>query len=96
MEKIEDKIDSIVSKLQKVLENNKSLQKEIASMKTKLDSETTKNNDLQNKLKQLEQKLKEGNAGAEIGISDKERVHIKRKIKDYITDIDGFLDKLAV
>lgn len=96
MEKIEDKIDSIVSKLQKVLENNKSLQKEITVFKTKLDTETSKNNDLQNKLKQLEQKLKEGNAGAESGISDKERVHIKRKIKDYINDIDGFLGKLAV
>ena len=64
MEKVDNKIDNIIAKLQQVLEKNNTLKKEVGSVKTK-----------------------------STGLTEKERVDIKKKIKSYIADIDGFLTK---
>ena len=52
-----------------------------------------KNNELEKKITKFENQLKEGNSNLVSGLTEKERVDIKKKIKSYIADIDGFLTK---
>ena len=65
----------------------------MGSVKTKSTELEIKNNELEKKITKFENQLKEGNSNLVSGLTEKERVDIKKKIKSYIADIDGFLTK---
>ena len=65
----------------------------MGSVKTKSTELEIKNNELEKKITKFENQLKEGNSNLVSGLTEKERVDIKKKIKSYIADIDSFLTK---
>lgn len=96
MEKIDDKIDIIIAKLQQVLEKNLIQNKELSVLKTKNLEIEAKNSELAKNISRFENQLKEGNSSLVSGLTEKERVEVKKKIKSYISEIDGFLSKTTV
>ena len=92
-----EKLEALISKAQKLngdnrllIEKSTALQLEVSKLKQKLDEERQKNAELYDKIKmiKLAQSIGEGNTG------ENELTELKRKINEYIREVDSCLAML--
>jgi phage gp16-like protein len=94
MSTVSEKWSQIIGKIQLILERNLKLEAELAQNKLKLETaEADKKRFLEEKEELLNQinvlKLAKG-----VGITEREKVEVKKQIKHYISEIDDCLAKM--
>lgn len=94
MSNLEQKWAAITEKIQKIQEKHLLMQQEISQLNSKVQKLESENAELIKQKESLHNQINVLKLAPKTGLTDKERVEVKKQLKQYINEIDDCLAKM--
>ena len=94
MSQIAEKWDKIISKIHLILDRNTALEKEVSKLQSFIERLESDKKQLQKEKEALNNQINVLKLAKGVGLSDRERMEVKKQIKHYISEIDECLAKM--
>jgi hypothetical protein len=95
MSALDKKWNGIIEKIRLILERNQSLEKEVGQLRASLERMESHKNQLLKEKEVLINQINVLKLAKGVGLSEQDRVEVKKQIKHYINEIDDCLAKMS-
>lgn len=95
MSTLDKKWNGIIEKIRLILERNQSLEKEVGQLRASLERMESHKNQLLREKEALNNQINVLKLAKGVGLSEQDRVEVKKQIKHYINEIDDCLAKMS-
>jgi chromosome segregation ATPase len=95
MSALDKKWNGIIEKIRLILERNQALDKEVAHLRASLERMESQKNQLLREKEALNNQINVLKLAKDVGLSERDRVEVKKQIKHYINEIDDCLAKMS-
>ncbi len=95
MSVLDKKWNGIIEKIRLILERNQALEKEVGQLRASLERMESHKNQLTKEKEALNNQINVLKLAKGVGLSERDRVEVKRQIKHYINEIDDCLAKMS-
>jgi len=89
------KADDLISKIQRLTEKQEKLLAELKSKDEKIETLRNQQTSNQERIDSLEQEIASLKLGAFVNLSDENKKEVRRKLNEYLRELDGVIAKLS-
>lgn len=95
MNALDKKWNGIIEKIRLILERNQLLEKENIQLKAALEQTERQKNQLEKEKEALNNQINVLKLAKGVGLSERDRMEVKKQIRHYINEIDDCLAKMS-